>query len=199
VAFGSWLSQDRVFDALLRENTPAPPSSRLGASAALTLRRGILGASASATYTRATFTGSDARFHEGDAVPYAPSFVLRDDTFVVAPLGKLRASPVVGRVGVGLQGAAGASLPGGIAARDALFVDGLVSASWRAFDLSLNGMNLLGLRYYDVQQVYASNFGASPTLPPPSTHVLVAAPTSVFLTLQIHLDLFREGAAGYAE
>jgi hypothetical protein len=48
-------------------------------------------------------------------------------------------------------------------------------------------MNLLGQRYYDQQYVYVSNFAMSPTLPPPAARVLVAAPTSVSLTLQVRL------------
>jgi hypothetical protein len=188
VAFGSWLSQDLVFDATTLSSAPAPSSSRIGGSAALALRHGIFGASASATYARAVFTGSDDRFHDGDAVPYAPSFVVRDDTFVVTPLGKLASSPVTGRFGVGLQGAFGASLPGGQPAMPAFYVDALAAASWRAFELSLNGMNLLDRRYDDQELVYASNFGRAPTLPAPSAHVLVAPPASAFVTLAVHLD-----------
>ncbi len=187
VAFGSWLSQDLVFDPLLQENAPAPSSSRIGGAAALALRWGVWGINASATYTHVAFTASGDGFHEGDPVPYAPTFVLRDDAFVIAPLGSLSKSPVTGRFGVGIQGAAGATLPGGEQARAAMYVDALASASWRAFELGLNAMNLLGQRYYDEQYAYVSNFAMSPTLPAPSARVLVAAPTSVFLTLQIRL------------
>jgi hypothetical protein len=192
VGFASWLSQDLVFDPLLRVNAPAPSSSRVGTAAALSLRRGVFGTSASATYSRAVFTGSDARFHGGDTVPYAPSVVLRDDVFVVSPLGSFSNSPVFGRFGVGLQGAAGAALPGGGDAKGAMYVDALASASWRAFELGLNAMNLFGQRYYDLEYFYSSNFGRSATTPPPSARVLVAAPTSLFLTLQVRLDMGRK-------
>jgi hypothetical protein len=187
VGFGSLLSQDLVFDAVTRSSAAAPSSSRLGGAAAMALRHGVFGASASATYVRAVFTGSDDRFHDGDAVPYAPSFVVRDDTFVVTPLGKVASSRVTGRFGVGLQGAFGATLPGGGPALPAMYVDALAAASWRAFELSLNGMNLLDRRYYDQELVYASNFQRSPVLPAPSAHVLVAPPASVFLTLKVRL------------
>jgi hypothetical protein len=187
VGFGSWLSQDLVFDALTRTSAPAPSSSRAGAAAAMVLRSGIFGASASATYVHAVFTGSDDRFHDGDAVPYAPSFVLRDDTFVVSPLGKVAGSKVTGRFGVGVQGAVGAALPGGGQALPVSYLDALAAASWRAFELSVNGMNLLDRRYYDQELVYPSNFQRSPVLPGPSTHVLVAPPASVFVTLAVRL------------
>jgi hypothetical protein len=187
VGFASWLSQDLVFDAIARASTPAPPSSRLGASGALVVRYGILGESASATYARAVFTGSDDRFHDGDPVPYSPTVVVRDDTFAVVPLGAVDGSGVIGHFGVGVQGAFGASLPGGSEALPALYVDALAAASWRAFELSLNAMNLLDRRYYDQELVYVSNFAKSGTLPPPSAHVLVAPPASVFATLQVRL------------
>jgi hypothetical protein len=187
VGFGSWLSQDLVFDPLRRESTPAPSSSRVGGAAALALRWSIWGISASATYARAVFTGSDDRFREGDAVPYAPSLVLRDDAFIIAPVGEVSGSTVLTRFGVGLQGAAGAALPGGGEGKAAMYVDALASASWRAFELGLNGMNVFGQRYYDAQYVYVSNFGMGLALPPPAGRVLVAAPTTVFLTLQVRL------------
>jgi hypothetical protein len=112
---------------------------------------------------------------------------LRQDTFVIAPLGKFRSSPVTGRFGVGLQGAFGATLPGGADATPAMYVDALASAAWRSIELSLNGMNLLDRRYDDLEYLYVSNFGRNPTLPPATSHVLVTAPASVFLTLQVRL------------
>jgi hypothetical protein len=187
VGFGSWLSQDLVFDALSRTSVPAPSSQRVGGSVVGAMRQGIFGSSVSATYARAVFTGSDDTFRSGDAVPYAPTVVVRDDTFVVMPLGKIAESGVVGRFGVGLQGAFGATLPGGGQEIPAMYVDALAAASWRAFELSLNGMNLLDRRYYDAEYVYSSNFQKSMTLPAPTAHVLVAPPTSVFLTLKVRL------------
>jgi hypothetical protein len=93
----------------------------------------------------------------------------------------------VGRFGVGLQGAFGASLPGGGSEIPAMYVDALAAASWRSFELSVNGMNLLDRRYYDAEYVYSSNFQKSATVPPPSAHVLVAPPASVFVTLKVRL------------
>ena len=187
VGFASWLSQDLVFDAVQRASVAAPSSQRAGASAALALREGILGLSASATYVRATFTAGDADFQKGDAVPYAPSFVARTDTFVLVPLGTIARSGVDGRFGVGTQGAFGATLPGGAQAEPAFYVDALAAASWRAFELSINGMNLLNRKYDDLEYLYASNFQRSPTLPSPSAHVLVAPPASAFVTLKVRI------------
>jgi hypothetical protein len=187
VGFASWLSHDRVFDATARSNIEAPASARFGTSGALALRVGAFGTSVSATYTRAQFTGSDANFKDGDAVPYAPAFVLRDDAFVTTRLGRIFGRRVSGRIGLGLEGVAGRTLPGGRDGKNIAFVDALASVSWREVELSVNGTNLLGLRYYDSQYVYASNFERRPTVPPPSAQVLVAPPTAVFVTLQIHI------------
>jgi hypothetical protein len=125
-------------------------------------------------------------------VPYAPAFVLREDTFVIAPLGRVGGNQVVGRFGVGMQGALGAILPGGAQGTPVLYVDALAAASWRAFELSINGMNLLDRRYYDQELVYAANFGKSPALPAPSPHVLVAPPASAFVTLAVRLGTHED-------
>jgi iron complex outermembrane receptor protein len=186
--FQSWLDQDRVFDAFALTSAPAPSSSRTGVAATTNVRWGFFGTSVSATYTRAVFTGSDAEFPSGTQVPYAPALVLRDDTFATATLGKIGKHPVQGRIGVGLEGGAGITLPGGASGKNVFYADALARVSWRQLELSFNGMNLLGLRYYDAQYVYASNFQRSTVLPPPSSHVIVAPPTSFFVTLQIHLS-----------
>jgi iron complex outermembrane receptor protein len=189
--FQSWLSQDRVFDAFQLQSAPAPSSSRTGVAATTTVRWGVFGASVSATYTHAVFTASDAQFQSGTQVPYAPAVVLRDDTFVAARLGTAFGHPVQGRIGVGLEGAAGIMLPGGAAGKNVFYADALARVAWRQLELGLNAMNIFDLRYYDAQYVYVSNFQRSSTLPAPSSHVIVAPPASVFVTLQIHLqDLF---------
>jgi hypothetical protein len=195
-AFQSWLDQDRIFDPTARENVAAPSSSRTGVAAALSARAHGFLVATSATYTRAVFTGTDARFHEGDTVPYAPPFVAREDASYSRKIGKLRGEPVTARVGAGLEGAAGAVLPGGGDAKNVFFLDALAAVAWREGELTLAGTNLLDLRYYDAQYVYVSNFERSPTLPPPSARVLVAPPASVFLTLRIHIDTQKKEDAG---
>ncbi|MGK3961552.1 hypothetical protein WMF38_51655 [Sorangium sp. So ce118] len=117
MGFGSWLGYDRVFDATSRQSVEAPPSARAGAQLAVSARSGPFGAHLSGTYTHAPFTGSDERFREGDPVPYAPAFVLRDDVFASGAVGKLLGKEVTVRVGAGVEGAAGRSLPGERAGR----------------------------------------------------------------------------------
>ena len=69
-------------------------------------------------------------------------------------------------------------------------MDALAAASWRAFELSINGMNLLDRKYDDLELFYPSNFQKkSAVLPPPSAHVLVATPASVFATLKVRIPV----------
>ncbi|WP_437933595.1 TonB-dependent receptor [Sorangium sp. So ce341] len=187
VGFGSWLGNDRVFDATSRQNVEAPSSVRAGAQLVMSARSGPFGAHLSGTYTHARFTGSDARFAKGDPVPYAPAFVLRDDVFASGAVGRLFGKELTVRVGAGVEGVAGRSLPGGRDGKDSVSLDAVAAVGWRGMELALNGTNLLGLRYYDAQYVYASNFERGLPPPPPSPHVLVAAPTAWMLTLQIHV------------
>src|SRR5262249_41878702 len=145
----------------------------------------------SATYTRAVFTGTDANFSDGERVPYAPAFVARNDSQVGFPLAcispKLRA-----RVGAGFEAAASRVLPGGRDGMNVFELEALAGITWRELELTLNGMNLLGLKYYDAQYVYAAQPLKGVPVVTTAPHVLVAPPTSVFLTLAVHLDLFEE-------
>lgn len=192
VGFGSWLANDRVFEATERRNVQAPPSMRAGAAAAMTLRSGPFGTSTSLTFTRAWFTGSDGRFRENELVPYAPMFVARNDAFLIGSLGRWQERHVMARLGLGFEGVAGRPLPGDRDGKNIVYVDGVAAIGWRSLELAVNATNLLGLQYYDAQYVFASNFDRSPVVGPPRPHVLVAPPRAIFVTLQIHLRPTKE-------
>jgi hypothetical protein len=96
------------------------------------------------------------------------------------------------RIGLGFEGVAGRPLPGGRDGRNIVYVDGVAAIGWRSLELGLNATNLLGLKYYDAQYVYASNFDRSPVVPGAQPHVLVAPPTTIFVTLQVHLRATKE-------
>lgn len=187
VGFGSWLGNDRVFDATSRQNIAAPSSVRAGAQIAMAARTDHFGANLSGTYTYSRFTDGDARFREGSPVPYAPAFVLRTDAFADGDLIKLFGHEVKGKVGAGVEAVLGRTMPSGRAGNDLATLDAGGSLAWRWLELGLSGTNLLGLRYYDSQYEYVSNFEKSASLPPAQAHVLVAAPTTVMLTLQVHV------------
>jgi iron complex outermembrane recepter protein len=113
--------------------------------------------------------------------------VARNDAFVVGSLGRFHDRHVMGRLGIGFEGVAGRPLPGSRDAKDVVYLDAVAAVGWRSLELAVNGTNLLNLRYYDSQYVYASNFERNATLGPATSHVLVAPPPTVFVTLQIHL------------
>ncbi len=148
-------------------------------ASALTLRSGPLGSTVSATYTRAWFTGSDARFTGGQRVPYAPAFVARNGAFLVGSLGRFRERHLMGRLGVGFEGVAGRPLPDGRDGKDIVYVDALAALGWKSIEVAVSGTNLLGLRYCDSQYVYVSNFERKNAPGPAASHVLVAPPLTV--------------------
>ncbi len=185
--FLSWLDNDRVLDVASRKTLLAPASSRRGAALAVAVKTGIFGAALSATYVQAKFTEGDASYREGDRVPYAPAFVLRDDASVRGTLHRIDDRPLRGMLGLGVGAAVDRALPGGGSGGDALSVDGQASLSYRGVELALHGTNLLDQTSYDSQYVYVSNFERSAVLPEAAPHVLVSAPFSVFLTLQIYI------------
>ena len=177
VGFASWLDQDRVFEPTLRENVPAPSSRRIGGATALAAHAGMFTAAFSATYTHAAFTASDTRFRDGDPVPYAPRLVTRSDVSIADEITTLAGKPIVGKVGAGVEAAVERYLPLALRGQNALFVDALASASWREFELGISGTNLLSLGYFDAQYLIAG-----------SQQVLVAPPTMVLVTLEIHIE-----------
>jgi hypothetical protein len=187
VGFASWLDQDRVFEPTLRENVPAPASRRVGAATALAAQAGILTTGFSATYTHAAFTESDARFRDGDPVPYAPRFVARTDATVSDVVTKLAGKPVTGKIGVAMEAAAERYLPLAVRAQNAFFVDALASASWREVELGVSGTNLLSLGYFDAQYLIGG-----------AQYVLVAPPMMVLVTLEIHIEGRRANNADEA-
>jgi len=177
VGFASWLDQDRVFDPTLLENVPAPSSRRLGAATALAAHSGIFSTAFSATYTHAVFTGTDARFRDGDPVPYAPRFVARSDVSIADRIATFAGKPVSGKLGVAMEGAVERYLPLALRGTNALFLDALAAATWREFELGVSATNLLSLGYFDAQYLISG-----------AQYVLVAPPTMVLLTLEIHIE-----------
>lgn len=188
-AFYTRLSDDLVFDPATARNERVPGTDRKGVAAELVARAGeVLVLSGSATYTDATFRSSDATYAAGDRLPYVPILVLRSDMAVEHGVGRAFGAPLVGRVGVGLQGLHGRPLPYGETGNDVFLVDTTASLRWRAVTLSLDVFNLLDADWYDGQFVYASNFGRSITPSRvPFRHVTVGAPRTLWASVALHL------------
>ena len=118
-----------------------------------------------------------------NAAPAAPTAIdmlhRRDDDVVT----RLRQSETFRDYQQAFQTATG--LPLALRAQNAFFVDALASASWREFELGVSGTNLLALGYFDAQYLVAG-----------AQHVLVAPPTMVLVTLEVHID-GRKSSDGY--
>lgn len=187
--FHTRLSQDLVFDPVTTRNEVVPSTQRTGVSADLTVRaRSDFRQIFSITYARASFTGSDETYAEGDLLPYAPQLVARSDTSYDPVITTLLGRKLRGHVGVGLSLLAVRPLPYGEMGRNAMLTDLGVGVRLGELEIDCDAYNLLDDRWFDGEFVYASNFaqGATPTLVP-QRHVTIGAPRTFFVTFAIHL------------
>jgi outer membrane cobalamin receptor len=188
-AFETRLSDDLVFDQSTGRNERVPATRRTGAAAELsaTPRPWLVGA-ASATYTRAAFTGSDADYHAGDLVPYAPQWVLRSDAAATPELGTWHGWPTRARLGGGTSWLARRPLPYGEWGHDVFLVDATAAVRLGRVEVGLEVFNLLDARWYDGEFVYASRFhpAEAPALVP-QRHVTVGAPRTFYLSVSAFL------------
>lgn len=187
--FATWLSDDLAFDPTTARNERVPSTFRRGFLVDLVLSPSAwFVASSSATYTRATFTGSDAQYGVGDVLPYVPQLVVRQDVAFTPVLGRIGRRLVRGRLGTGMTGLLGRPLPYGAYGDDIFLVDVAASVRVGEVELGVDVFNLLGARWFDGMFVYASNWsrGAAPPLVP-REHVTAGAPRSVLATLSVYL------------
>ncbi|HVH43781.1 MAG TPA: TonB-dependent receptor [Labilithrix sp.] len=183
------LSDDLVFDPVSARNERVPGTARKGIAAELVARASdLLLLSSSATYTHAAFTESDARYAEGDLLPYVPQLVLRTDAVVKKTLARVLGRNLDGRIGTGLEGLVGRPLPFGDTGQNVFLVDVAAGLRLKEVELGLDVFNVLDADWYDGQFVYASNFGRSASPPRvPFRHVTVGPPRTVFLSLALYL------------
>ncbi len=189
--FASWLDEELVFDSATRSSMPAPPSSRAGVEGAVGTRwildastnsHKVLKTGASASYTRAVFTGTDARFAAGDAVPYVPRVVTRGDIELRSKVKRVMDDRALWwRAGIGVEGLADVAASPTEAGRNTFFVDARASIELRGIELGVIGTNLLNAPNVDAQYVYATGPGRAPTV-----NVASALPTTILATLDIH-------------
>ncbi|CAN5786158.1 TonB-dependent receptor [soil metagenome] len=188
-AFHTRLSQDLVFDPVTTRNEIVPSTQRTGVSADMTVRaRSDFRQIFSITYARATFTGSDQNYNEGDLLPYAPQLIARSDTSYDPVIGTVLGRKLRGHIGMGLSLLAARPLPYGETGRNAMLTDVGIGARLGEIELDCDAYNLFDDRWFDGEFVYASNFnqGATPTLVP-QRHVTMGSPRTFFVSLAIHL------------
>jgi iron complex outermembrane recepter protein len=187
--FHTRLSEDLAFDHVTGRNERVPGTNRTGITADLVSKPlPWMIAAMSATYTRAVFRQGDARYFEGDLLPYAPQLVARTDLAVTTKLGTLRGREVKGRLGFSTTLLARRPLPFGEMGRNIFLVDTTASARWREVEVGIDVYNLMGASWYDAEFVYASSFdrGAAPNLVP-TRHATVGAPRTILASLTLHL------------
>jgi iron complex outermembrane receptor protein len=188
-AFQTRLSDDLVFDQRTTRNERVPATKRTGVAADVTSNpvRWFV-AAASATFTEAVFTASNADYASGDLVPYAPEWVLRLDAALTPRLGSLHGLPVEGRLGAGASVLARRPLPYGQWGHDIFLLDAVASVRVAGVALAIEAFNLLDAHWYDGEFVFASRWdpGAAASLVP-QRHVTVGAPRTVLLSFSLFI------------
>ncbi|MET0592036.1 MAG: TonB-dependent receptor, partial [Polyangiaceae bacterium] len=149
-AFYTTLSRDLAFDQATARNEIAPGTRRVGATAELTARPvPWFLASWNITYTRATFTASDARYREGDLLPYVPQVVMRGDVAFKHRLGKIGERDLDGRLGFSTQALARRPLPYAEFGHEIFLVNASAAVRLKEIELGFDAYNLLGANWYD--------------------------------------------------
>lgn len=187
--FYTRLSEDLAFDPATARNEVVPGTERKGVAAELTVRpTDWLLLSSSATYTHASFTGSDATYAAGDLLPYVPQLVLRSDAAARKTITRVFERDLVARVGTGLEGLVGRPLPFAESGRNVFLVDASAGLRLKEVELGIDVFNLLDASWYDGQFVYASNFGRAANPPRvPFRHVTVGPPRTFFFSLTLYV------------
>jgi hypothetical protein len=188
-AFYTTLSRDLAFDQATARNELTPGTRRVGATAEITARAGNwFTASWNVTYTRATFTGSDAKYAEGDLLPYVPQIVMRGDVGVKHRLGRIAGRDLDGRLGFATQALARRPLPYSEFGHEVFLVSASAGVRLKEIEFGVEAYNLLDAGWYDGEFVYPSNWdrNAAPSLVP-ARHVSVGAPRSVLASLTLYL------------
>lgn len=188
-AFHTRLTDDLAFDEQTARNERAPATQRTGAAIELVARpRSFWTSSVSATYTRASFTNTDARFVAGDLLPYVPQLVIRADTAIRGRLWRVAGRELEGRVGYGIEALARRPLPYGEFGKNLFVLDASTGLRLREVELGVDVTNVFDTAHYDGEFVFASNFvRGAPAELVPQRHVTVGPPRALFASLTLHL------------
>lgn len=186
--FASLLSDDLVFNEATSRNEAVPGTMRVGVAADVTVTPSEWFVSAfGASYTRASFTETDARFDEGDLLPYVPQLVVRSDSAVTPVLARFWGRELQGKIGAGWSYLFNRPLPYGETGTDVFLLDAQASLRLQEVEIGISATNLLGHEYNDSELVYPSTFGSGPMQLIPRRHVTTGAPRTVLATLTIYL------------
>ncbi|PIE17613.1 MAG: TonB-dependent receptor [Proteobacteria bacterium] len=174
--FLTHLDDDLVFDHAIGRNLFVGAARRLGV-AWLAQGRPLswLQISHSGTWVRATHVDS------GDALPYAPTLVLRSDVDAQGRVATLFGRPLWAFGGLGWTVLGARPLPYGESSRPIHLVDVEAGVEWRDLGLSLQIVNLTDARWRDGEFVYASSFDPAAASPSqvPARHLTAGRPFTI--------------------
>ena len=185
--FETWVQNELVFEAA---------SGGLDTQNA-SIRRGIVGSvvahptpwllvSSALSVTDATFSTLVAGV--GHYVPNIPPILFRTDATARRSLGAIGGKPVTARVGVGYTFLSGRHLTDAIVGPVTHALNATVAARRDWLELGVDAYNLLGLKYADDAQYYASNWSFRPGQQPASEaiHLTAAPPLTVLGTVAVY-------------
>ncbi|MDP3499895.1 MAG: TonB-dependent receptor [Myxococcales bacterium] len=180
--FGSHVANDVFFDHTVNTTVSLGPSLRGGASVVVTAKplEGWL--------VTGSFTAATARVATtGALLPYFAPLVGRLDTGYTREV-ELLGQRFKGHVGTGLTFIGARPLPFGDFSRPVFLADTRASVRWRALELMLDVQNLFDSRWRDGEFTYASSWEPGRAVSQlPSRHFTAGSPSSLFVTLEMHL------------
>jgi TonB family protein len=188
--FRTALTDDLVFDAATTRNEAVPSSRRLGGALEFLIKPTTwFLSSGSATYTRATFTGSDTRYDVGDKLPYVPELVVRQDIAFTPRLGRVWSRPLTGRFGAALTGMFRRPQPYGTFGHDVFLLDSVTEIRLESVALGIDVFNLLDARWYDAEFTYSANWNRGEVARlVPERYVTIGSPRALLTTLTLFVD-----------
>lgn len=186
--FVTRLSEDLAFDPRTTRNETVPASQRLGMALDLTWQHlDWLLATASGTFTRASFTRSDAQFSKGDLLPYVPQWVARADVLFKRDI-TVGAHALHAELGAGLSLLMGRPLPYREWGHKIFLVDSALRVRYRAIAAGLSVWNVLNRDWFDGEFAFAARWqqnGAASVVP--ERFVTVGNPRTMLFEVSVLL------------
>jgi len=190
-AFETYVGNELVFEAEAGGLETQKASIRRGVVTSLLVKPvSWLLVSSALSITRAEFTTLVPGISH--FVPSVPSVLFRTDATVRGTLTRTAGHAVEGRAGLGYTLLAGRHLTDAIMGAPQNILNANVAMRWGMLELGVDCYNLLGLRYPDDEQVYASNWTTAPrsgtTQAPASIarHITASPPRTVLGSLSVY-------------
>ena len=172
-----------------------------------TTRRGFVGylqgtpvdwmtLSLSATFVQATLDSPpiatpenpSPAYTSGESLPYVPPLLVRSDVAFTREIGALYDKPLTWKFGTGMTFLSDRPLPYGQTSPSVFLVDASLGVRRDWLEISIDGTNLLGLRYADTEYSFVSNWQTT-AIPSriPARHLTAGAPRAVLGNVTLYL------------